>query len=76
MGTTANPTSEVFPVPNKELSIGNIIESNRKAGIKLSENATAQIGGTTQDDILILPKNIKNQTPEEKEASKEQQQKL
>lgn len=26
---------------------GNIIESNRKAGIKLSENAMAQIGGTS-----------------------------
>jgi hypothetical protein len=31
---------------------GNIIESNRKAGIKLTELATAHIGGTTKDDIL------------------------
>jgi hypothetical protein len=34
---------------------GNIIESNRKAGIKLSDNAIALIGGTSKDDIKTLP---------------------
>ena len=34
---------------------GNIIESNRKAGIKLSDNSTAHIGGTSKDDIKTLP---------------------
>lgn len=34
---------------------GNIIESNRKAGIKLTENAVAHIGGTSKDDIKVLP---------------------
>lgn len=34
---------------------GNIIESNRKAGVKLTDNAIAHIGGTTKEDIKVLP---------------------
>lgn len=34
---------------------GNIIESNRKAGVKLTDDAIAHIGGTTKDEIKILP---------------------
>jgi len=34
---------------------GNIIESNRKAGIKLTDGAISHIGGTSKDQIKILP---------------------
>eukprot|EP00347_Sterkiella_histriomuscorum_P014217 403361723 len=34
---------------------GNIIESNRKAGIKLTDDAIAHIGGTTKEEVKILP---------------------
>ena len=34
---------------------GNIIASNRKAGIKLMKNSIAHIGGTSKDDILEIP---------------------
>ena len=34
---------------------GNIIESNRKAGIKLADMAIAHIGGTTKEEIDNLP---------------------
>ena len=34
---------------------GNIIESNRKAGIKITEFAVAHIGGTSKEDIKTLP---------------------
>ena len=30
---------------------GNIIDSNRKAGIKLTDSSSAHIGGTTKDDL-------------------------
>lgn len=35
---------------------GNIIDSNRKAGIKLTDNSTAHIGGTTKDDLTMFLK--------------------
>lgn len=34
---------------------GNIIESNRKAGIKLTDDAIAHIGGTTKEEVRVLP---------------------
>jgi hypothetical protein len=34
---------------------GNIIESNRKAGIKLTDKAVALIGGTSKEDVKTLP---------------------
>ena len=34
---------------------GNIISQNRRAGIKLTENAIAHIGGTTKADIKFIP---------------------
>lgn len=34
---------------------GNIIESNRKAGIKITEFAKAHIGGTSKEDSENLP---------------------
>ena len=34
---------------------GNIIESNRKAGIKLTEDASAHIGGTTKEEARDIP---------------------
>lgn len=34
---------------------GNIIESNRKAGIKLTELAVAHIGGVSKNEIDVLP---------------------
>lgn len=47
---------------------GNIIGSNRRAGIKLSEFACASIGGTTQDDNQVIPKLLKEIMKEEKQA--------
>ena len=41
---------------------GNYIESNRKAGIKLTELAVAHIGGTAKEDMESQPTN----TPVEK----------
>jgi parallel beta-helix repeat protein len=35
---------------------GNIIDSNRKAGIKLTDLSTAHIGGVTKEDLLIYLK--------------------
>lgn len=34
---------------------GNIIEANHKAGIKITDSAIAHIGGTSKEDINILP---------------------
>jgi len=34
---------------------GNIISYNRKAGIKITDQARAQIGGTTKQDIKFIP---------------------
>ena len=34
---------------------GNIIEQNRKAGIKLTEKSNAVIGGSTKEDIKFIP---------------------
>ena len=34
---------------------GNIIKQNRKAGIKLTEQAVAHIGGTEKNDIKFIP---------------------
>lgn len=34
---------------------GNIIKQNRKAGIKLTEDAIAHIGGTEKADIKFIP---------------------
>lgn len=34
---------------------GNIIQANRKAGIKIMNQAKAQIGGTTKQDIKFIP---------------------
>ncbi len=34
---------------------GNIIKANRKAGIKLTEEAIAHIGGTEKADIKFIP---------------------
>lgn len=35
---------------------GNVIDQNRKAGIKLCEQATAHIGGTSKDDLNMFVK--------------------
>lgn len=34
---------------------GNIIIQNRKSGIKITELATAHIGGTSKTDIKFIP---------------------
>jgi hypothetical protein len=34
---------------------GNIIKQNRKAGIKITEQAIAHIGGTEKADIKFIP---------------------
>ena len=34
---------------------GNVIKANRKAGIKLTEDAIAHIGGTEKADIKFIP---------------------
>lgn len=41
---------------------GNIVIQNRKAGIKLNENAQAHIGGTTKVDIKFIPTVSKSST--------------
>ena len=40
---------------------GNIIQQNRKAGIKLTEYAVAHIGGTSKVDIKFIPSTSKEQ---------------
>lgn len=37
---------------------GNTIDSNIKAGIKLTENSVAHIGGTNREDLSIFLKNL------------------
>jgi len=39
---------------------GNIIEANRKAGIKLTDNSRAHIGGTEQDEIDLKISELPN----------------
>ena len=34
---------------------GNIISNNRRSGIKIMKNAIAHIGGTSKEDIMVLP---------------------
>jgi hypothetical protein len=41
---------------------GNVIIENRKAGIKLTEGAIAQIGGCNKVDIKFIPSVVKQTT--------------
>jgi len=34
---------------------GNIISNNRRSGIKIMKNAIAHFGGTSKEDIMVLP---------------------
>jgi hypothetical protein len=40
---------------------GNILQRNRKAGIKLTDLAIAQIGGTAKVDIKFIPATVQTQ---------------